>query len=79
MPFFLLVWPRTRLGAYPQWDGIDVERFRGGLTADVCRWLDVPPDSRIILTVGNYRPIRGHEVIVRVMPQILKLCPRRNW
>lgn len=66
--------PAEKINLIP--NGIDVDRFKGEPTADVYRWLDLPPSSRIILTVGNYRPIKGHNVIVNAMTQILKLCPQ---
>jgi glycosyltransferase involved in cell wall biosynthesis len=56
-------------------NGVDLERFRNPDGADVRGWLRLEPDSRIIMTVGNYHPRKGHEVLARAMPAILAHIP----
>ena len=56
-------------------NGIDIKRFEQPVTTDVKRWLNLEPESRLILTVGNYRPIKGHEILVKSMPCILEKEP----
>ncbi len=56
-------------------NGVDNERFEREVPGPVHEWLDLPQDSRIILSVGNYHPRKGQEVIVRAMPRILQSHP----
>ncbi|PXF54979.1 MAG: hypothetical protein C4B57_05075 [Deltaproteobacteria bacterium] len=57
-------------------NGVDVERFqKPAVAADIRKWLKLPAESRVILTVGNYRPCKGHEVLIRSMPLILYAEP----
>ncbi len=56
-------------------NGVDVKRFQQTGLLDVRKRLGVAEDSRIIVTVGNYRPVKGHEVLVRSMPFILAQEP----
>lgn len=57
-------------------NGIDFERFQQANLPDVFRWLRVEPGSRLILTVGNYHPRKGHDILIRSMPFILAREPR---
>ena len=57
-------------------NGVDVERFQQPVSANVRKWLQLPDDSRLIVTVGNYHPRKGHEVLIRAMPIILESEPR---
>lgn len=57
-------------------NGIDIERFARPIEADVCNRLQIEKNSRLIVTVGNYRPCKGHEVLIRSMPRILACEPR---
>jgi Glycosyltransferase len=57
-------------------NGVDIERFERPIGRDVRAWLGVEIDSRLICTVGNYHPRKGHEVLIRTMPLILKNEPR---
>ena len=66
--------PKEKIRKIP--NGVDTERFQGTVLADVRKWLQLPKNSRLIVTVGNYRPLKGHEVLVRAMPMILKSEPR---
>ncbi len=56
-------------------NGIDNKRLERQVSADVLQWLNVPPDSRLIMTVGNYHPCKGQENIVRAMKQLLDKNP----
>lgn len=66
--------PQDKIRRIP--NGVDIERFQRSVEQDVRRWLNLEKDSRLILTVGNYRPIKGHEVLIRSMPLILATEPR---
>ena len=57
-------------------NGVDLERFQKTSGTDVRRWLGLPPDARLLVTVGNYHPRKGHESLLRAMPYILKSEPR---
>ena len=66
--------PRAKIRKVP--NGIDEERFRRPVGADIRKWLRMEEDARLIVTVGNYRPCKGHEVLIRSMPFILSREPR---
>lgn len=55
-------------------NGIDVGRFKAHYPA-VHPWLDVPENARLILTVGNYHPRKGHEDLIKAMPRVLDAFP----
>lgn len=57
-------------------NGVDINRFQNKVDVDVRKLLNLPHDSRLILTVGNYRPVKGHEILVRSMVRILTREPR---
>lgn len=66
--------PRDKIRKIP--NGVDLERFQRPIASDVRRWLQFQEDSQLIVTVGNYHPRKGHEVLIRAMPLILKSEPR---
>ena len=55
-------------------NGIDVDRFKINHPG-VYSWLDIPETSKLILTVGNYHPRKGHEDLIKAMPYILDDIP----
>ncbi len=57
-------------------NGVDIERFENHETQGVYSWLGVSPSSKLIVTVGNYNPRKGQDVLVRAMPEILKAVPQ---
>lgn len=57
-------------------NGIDIERFERPVEVDIRQWLQVETKARLILTVGNYRPCKGYESMIRAMPLILSQDPR---
>jgi len=59
-------------------NGIDVERFQKKDLPDVRQWLGIETEAPIILSVGNYHPRKGHEVLLRAMPKILEQTPKAN-
>jgi len=59
-------------------NGVDTERFKGELTINIRDWLKIPSDSRMLVSVGNYHPRKGHEVIIRAMPAIIKQEPNAH-
>lgn len=65
--------PREKIRGVP--NGIDIDRFRREQDIDVREWLQIPDTSEILLTVGRYQQRKGHDVIVRSLPEILKQHP----
>jgi glycosyltransferase involved in cell wall biosynthesis len=59
-------------------NGVDVKRFQQSASTDVHKRFRIPEGSRPILTVGNYYPRKGFEVLVRSMPTILAREPRAH-
>ncbi|NLI80100.1 MAG: glycosyltransferase family 4 protein [Deltaproteobacteria bacterium] len=66
--------PVERIRRIP--NGIDLDRFQKPVACDVPGWLQLPQDSRLILTVGNYRRCKGQESIIEAMPLVLKEDPQ---
>jgi teichuronic acid biosynthesis glycosyltransferase TuaC len=56
-------------------NGIDIERFNLDKSPNVHNWLGWPKHKRLILSVGNYHPRKGQEIIVEAMPLILSKIP----
>ena len=56
-------------------NGIDSKRFEQPVPFDVHKWLGFPNDVRIIITVGNYHPRKGHEKLIAAMKEIVKSEP----
>ena len=57
-------------------NGIDLERFAVKIDKyELYKWLGIEEPAKVILTVGNYRPLKGQEIIVKAMPNILKKEP----
>ncbi len=56
-------------------NGIDLARFAGVSTLDVRKKLNIPENAKIILTVGNYTPLKGHEDLIQAMPLVVKQIP----
>jgi glycosyltransferase involved in cell wall biosynthesis len=56
-------------------NGVDLERFSKKIDSDVKSQLDFPPDAKIIVTVGQFHPRKGHDVLIRAMTDILKQEP----
>lgn len=61
-----------RLGASPQRThaflrGVDTERFRPGARDEARRALGLAGSSRVLLSVGNLVPVKGHDVLVEAL------------
>ena len=56
-------------------NGVDFERFGSGSGQSVRNWLCIPESARLLVAVGNYHPRKGHELMVKAMPQILEAEP----
>jgi len=58
-------------------NGVDIERFSASRVDKkaVCGRLDLPPDAKLIITIGRYEPRKGQDVLIRAMPGILKEEP----
>jgi teichuronic acid biosynthesis glycosyltransferase TuaC len=48
-------------------NGVDVERFRRRPSFDVHEYLGIPRDAALVLSVGNYHPRKGHELLIRAV------------
>ncbi len=59
-------------------NGVDSGRFQRIARPDIRNRFKIPEDSRIILTVGNHRLCKGHEVLVRAMPIVIRQEPRAH-
>ncbi|MCZ6758467.1 MAG: glycosyltransferase family 4 protein [Bacteroidetes bacterium] len=57
-------------------NGVDLERFDCPPSPQIRQWLGVEEDARLLVTVGNYRPLKGQDYLVRAMPRILASEPR---
>ena len=68
--------PRSKIFRIP--NGIDFERFRCKNLPDARKWLGIEPCAPIILSVGNYHPRKGHEVLIQALPRILQQIPRAH-
>jgi glycosyltransferase involved in cell wall biosynthesis len=66
--------PQDKIRRVP--NGVDIERFQRPIAADVRKWLQLDEKSRLIVTVGNYHPRKGHDTLIRSMPLILAEEPR---
>jgi phosphatidylinositol alpha-1,6-mannosyltransferase len=62
-------------------NGADPERFRvlpAGEAARRLAPLGIPP-GRLLLTVGNVTPRKGQDVVVRALPEILRMVPDARY
>jgi glycosyltransferase involved in cell wall biosynthesis len=66
--------PQKKIRRIP--NGVDIERFQRPIAANARKWLQLPKESRLIVTVGNYHPRKGHDTLIRSMPLILAKEPR---
>jgi len=53
-------------------NGVDVQRFEQESLLYVYEHLGVPPDSNLIVTIGNYHSRKGQEFLVQSMQEILE-------
>ena len=65
--------PGSKIRAIP--NGIDHERFQRKNLPDMRKWLGIAKNAPVILSVGNYHPRKGHEVLLGAMPLILQSLP----
>ncbi len=54
-------------------NGVDLNRFQEGVVSKelVCDRLNLPADSKLIITIGRYEPRKGQDILIRAMPSIL--------
>jgi glycosyltransferase involved in cell wall biosynthesis len=52
------------------YNGVDRERFRPLNRVEVCRKLDLDPNRRRVLYVGNFVPVKGATVLARAAEQL---------
>lgn len=69
--------PGNRIAAIP--NGIDTDRFRSGTLAaeasDFLREYDIPEGSRVVVTVGELKPLKGQEDFVIAAGEVVKSVP----
>lgn len=53
-------------------NGVDVSRFSEPIDIDVRKYLGVPQDARLIVTVGQFHPRKGHDILIKAMQNIIK-------
>lgn len=56
-------------------NGVSLERFGRDCSADDGKQKLFDPNKSTILVVGNYRKCKGHENVIKAMPEILKEMP----
>jgi len=61
--------PKEKIYSVP--NGVDVNRFSRTHTINVWDWLKVPPNTQLVVSVGNYHPRKGQDVLVRSFPEVL--------
>ena len=52
-------------------NGVDTNRFNKTVDIDVRKLLNVPKNSKLIVTIGQYHPRKGHDILIRAMRDIL--------
>lgn len=57
-------------------NGVDMRRFRTAQEFDVLGHFGLPRDSRLIVSIGNYHPRKGHEVLIDAIAELVKEDPR---
>jgi glycosyltransferase involved in cell wall biosynthesis len=57
-------------------NGVDVNRFEGLQRLDAREWLGLPPDARIVATIGNFHPRKGQDHLIRAMALVAQREPR---
>jgi len=59
-------------------NGVDLKRYASPVNFDVRNHFKIDKHAELIVTVGNYHPRKGHEVILKAMPTILKTNPHAH-
>jgi glycosyltransferase involved in cell wall biosynthesis len=61
-----------------QYNGVDTERFSPTVNRQTCKQtvLRIDPSRLVIGTVGNLRPKKAHEVLIRAAKQVVQKCPQ---
>jgi len=65
--------PLERIRRIP--NGVDFERFQDAAGPDIRQRLGLAPSSTLVVTVGNYHPRKGQDILVQSMPMILERHP----
>lgn len=53
-------------------NGVDLNRFQQIQAFDLYDYLDFPRDSRLVVTIGNYHPRKGHEILIESIKEAVK-------
>jgi glycosyltransferase involved in cell wall biosynthesis len=56
-------------------NGVDVQRFRRRSNFDVHACLGIPRNAALIVSVGNYHPRKGHELLIRAVRRASRQIP----
>jgi len=62
--------PFERISLIP--NGFDEKLFRPMHKGNVRAELNLPPEKKIILTVGNLVPVKGHEYLIKAARKVVK-------
>jgi glycosyltransferase involved in cell wall biosynthesis len=65
--------PPARIAEIP--NGVDVARFRRRVDFDVHKYLGVPRDAQLVVSVGNYHPRKGHELLISSVREAARVVP----
>jgi glycosyltransferase involved in cell wall biosynthesis len=60
-------------------NGIPLEALRqagAGARSDVRAELDIEPDRPVLAVIGRLHPVKGHRALLRMLPVIVRSCPR---
>ncbi len=56
-------------------NGVDLERFSKHNELDVRQCLGFPENSKLVVTVGQFHPRKGHDILIRAIHSILEHVP----
>lgn len=51
-------------------NGVDIGRFSGRNREDIGHRLELSEDTKVIVSIGNYHPRKGHDVLVRAIAKV---------
>jgi glycosyltransferase involved in cell wall biosynthesis len=57
-------------------NGVDIERFSAKEDIDIKDRMGIPKNSKLITTIGQYHPRKGHDILIKSMSLIVKLEKR---
>jgi len=62
------------------YNGVDIERFKVKIdTEQIKRDLKIPQEAKIIGSVGNLRPIKGHKFLIKAAQRVISHYPEAHF